>query len=229
MLPTPFSPQRRLGEKAFAARSFASVLSPEESRQWPLVRPDPLECGGLVHFAVLDDVTQLRRVMDVLERIRIEHHEISELACFDGAEVREEAELVCAFEGCNAQSVMRRERLRAPLTGHGPKLPMHAQALELSLSTEGDVAAGLVDFGSAFSDHREVILGWMDPRMTAELFVQYEMRNEPAQHRVVMRIARLPEVLLAERPAVGHEQRGRVVSPRLRKELHGIVLQLDRK
>ena len=73
---------------------LSRLALPEERRRRLLARPELLHRLGFPDLAVLDDPADLHRVVDVVERIRVEDHEVGELAGLDRAEVRREADLV---------------------------------------------------------------------------------------------------------------------------------------
>src|SRR5690606_31869583 len=96
------------------------VVPPRLRRERPLPRPDLVERIGVVEPAVLHDVPDPRAVADILERIRIEHEDVGELARLEGAEVLAEPDRLRAEDRGRAQHIVVRE----PTGRHGPELPV---------------------------------------------------------------------------------------------------------
>src|SRR5687768_8214543 len=60
---------------------------PAEQRELPLPRPDLVESESVVDHPTLQDVADLVGVLDVVERIGVEHQEIGQLADLEGPDV----------------------------------------------------------------------------------------------------------------------------------------------
>src|SRR5215469_3876938 len=63
------------------------LIPPPHPRERHLVGPHLIERVAVVQAAILHDRGNLRGVVDVLERIGVEHHEIGELAGLERAEI----------------------------------------------------------------------------------------------------------------------------------------------
>src|SRR5262249_10870532 len=65
---------------------------PGRHTKLPLAWPELIQCVGIVEYSALHHVGDVRRPMDVLERIRVQNHQIGELARLDGSDLMLESE-----------------------------------------------------------------------------------------------------------------------------------------
>src|SRR3954454_795506 len=95
----------------------------------------------LVEPPVDHDHPDALRVPDVLERVAIEHNQISKLTLFERSKLPVEPEILCAVE---RRAADRLEVGHATLLEH-PQLPVRPHALELSVRAELDRTARIQD------------------------------------------------------------------------------------
>src|SRR2546425_1421580 len=114
--------------------AVGSLPPPPHPTQRALPRPDFVQGLALVEPAVLHHVADRVGIVDVLERVGVEHDEIGELARLERTQVVLHAEGVRAVAGADLQYLVRRH----PARRHRPELPMAAQAVELAVAPQPD-------------------------------------------------------------------------------------------
>src|SRR5207253_1699326 len=98
------------------------VSPPPEPRNRLLPRPDLVQCTSIVQPAVLHYVLDRVRVLDVLERILVEHLKIRELPRLERPEILLVSDRLGAKDRRDAQHVV----LRHPARRDVPDFPLRA-------------------------------------------------------------------------------------------------------
>src|SRR6266545_3258515 len=173
-------------------------IPPPHRRQGSCARPHLVQRLALVQPPVLHHVMDFLRVVDVVERIRVQHHEIGELAGLERAQVLVHPDAVGAVHRADAQ----RFAWRHSSARHGPELPMTTQPVELAVAPHADVAAGPEHRGRGCRDAPEHVLILAEPGPALGPLVDLLVGEEAPDLRVVVDVVALVEVVLAERSAV---------------------------
>src|SRR6478735_1701249 len=135
----------------------SGLLLPPEWQPLARMVPDLVHRSGVIQAAIHHHPADRIAVLDVFERIPVEHDEIGKLAFLEGSDVVVEAEIASAVDRTARQ---RFERRHAALREH-PQLPVGAEPLQLAMSAELDVSAGIADGLRALRDTDvvEVVVG----------------------------------------------------------------------
>src|SRR5688572_21251401 len=102
---------------------------PEEATGPPARWPELRHRLVVEHRATLHDVADVVGVVNILERVGVEHHEVRELAGLQAAEVALETELLRRPNRRVAQRLPRRRTAHHP----SPELPVGADALAVAV------------------------------------------------------------------------------------------------
>src|SRR2546426_11082069 len=114
---------------------------PPNRRKRFLLGPDLIERVAFKQFAVFHHIANGIGVMDVLERIFIQNDQVSQFAWLQAAYVLRQADHLRAVERRSAQHLHG----FCADAGQRPHLPLVAQALQLPMAADANVAAGADD------------------------------------------------------------------------------------
>ena len=146
-------------------------------------------------------VTDAGRVVDVVERVLVEDHQVGELARLDRAEV--------VIEAVRARRVDRRgaQRLQVAHSAEreAPDLPVRAQALALAVGTDRDRNAEIADLLGLAGNVDDVVLIVRDHGWAARPGIEQCLRRPFGLDRLGPGGVVLVPVIFAERPAVGDD------------------------
>src|SRR5215472_3295859 len=197
-------------------------VPPPERRKGLLLGIDVVQRVTVEELAVFHDVADAGGVVDIVERIFVEHDEIGELARLDGAEVLLEAHGFGASQGGGAQHI----HVGSAAGCERPHLPVIAESLELTVAANADLAAGPDELGVLRSEARkgEFVLARPDAA-AARAVVNDIVRKEAADLGVVVDFGGFVEIIFGPGTAISDDERGGVEDARARPELYGVVEQ----
>src|SRR5208337_264995 len=198
------------------------VLLPEPLRfERPLARPEFVECICVVQPPVLHDLSKSERVLNVFQRIFVEHEKIRELARLKAPQFGIASNHFTGVESSSAQNFARCyaaccERLEFPVVG---------KSIDRAVASDADEAASPHDLRRALREARIQIFLRSIPLQVLDLLIDEVMGSESIELGVVVERGRSQEVVLALRSAVSDLQRQRVAVSSAREELNQIVKQ----
>src|SRR2546430_15183813 len=171
---------------------FWFLLPPPHLRQRLLARPHFVQRCAFIQPPVLHHVMDLLGVVDVLERIRVEHDQVGQLAGLERAQVLVHSDAVRAVHRTDAE----RFAWRHPAARQGPELPVTPQPVELAVAPHTDVAAGPEHGGRGRGDARKHVLVLAEPRPALGPLVDLLVGDEAPNLRIVVDVVALVEVVL---------------------------------
>src|SRR5688572_2484041 len=131
---TTYVPHRRRRATPASVRRSCIAIPPPHCRQFPLPRPHLIERVRVIKATVLHDVPNGVRVSDVLEGIRVEYLQVSQLSGFDRTELLAQPNRVGAEPRPDAKHVMTRHAAQR----HGPEVEVRAQSGNVTVTSHAD-------------------------------------------------------------------------------------------
>uniref|UniRef100_A0A0N4Z2Z0 BON domain-containing protein n=1 Tax=Parastrongyloides trichosuri TaxID=131310 RepID=A0A0N4Z2Z0_PARTI len=184
-----------------------------------------LSAADFVHVvieqaAVDHGVADLGRVPQVLERIGVQHDQVGQLADFQRADVLVHAQGAGAVDGADAQGFVG---AHAALFEH-PQLPVGAETFTLTVGADLDRDALIHQPLGLTRDGDVVQLLRRGLHRTTRARIQDAARHVLGQDRILPDVRRLIPVVLAPGAAEADDQGRGVGRPRLRPQLHRVVV-----
>src|SRR5271170_7425588 len=99
----PVAAQLQVGRNWFTL--LWVIVPPPPGTSNFLQGPDLVQGTSLEQFPVFHDVINARRILDILQRVFIEHDEVGQLARFDAAEILCHAYRLSAIQGSSAKRI----------------------------------------------------------------------------------------------------------------------------